>query len=118
MPLTINTRTYTADTQANNAWIYRDSASTAAHPSGLKLGRTPPKAVAGFAGQSKSECKFTKTMAIGVAATPLPAIIRAESSIPVGMVDADLDILIADFRSYVASTAFADLVKTAKIYHA
>lgn len=116
MPLTINTRTYSADTQQNNAWFYRDSASTAALPSMLRIARTPPKATPTFNGQAKSECKFTKQTT--VADKPLPAIIQAGSSIPVGMPDAEVDVLVADFRSFVASTAFVDLVKSAKIYHA
>lgn len=116
MPITINTRTYSADTQVNNAWIYRDSASTAALPSSLRIARTAPVATASFPGQSKSECKFTKMMMVGL--KPLPALIRAESSIPVGMLPADQDVLIADFRAFVASAAFVDLVKDAKIYHA
>ena len=116
MPLTVNTRTYTADQQNNNAWSYRDSASTAALPSALRIGRTPPKASGMFPGQSKTDAKFNKTVVVNT--LPLPAIIRAESSTPVGMPDAELDVLIADFRSFVASTAFVDLVKGGKIYHA
>lgn len=116
MPLTINTRTYTADTPANNAWYYRDSATSAALPSVLRIARTTPKASGNFPGQAKSEVKFSKQTIVGE--LPLPAIIRAESSIPVGMSDAEQDVLIADFRSFVASTAFVDLIKAAKIYHA
>lgn len=115
MPLTINTRSYTADTQATNAWIYRDANATAAQPSTLKLGRTPAKPTSDFAGVTKAEAKVSKTPMVGGKA--LPALIRAESSVPVGTLDADVDLMIADFRSFVAGAAFADLIKKGSIYY-
>lgn len=116
MSLTINTRTYSADTPANNAWIYRDANATAARPSTLRMARTPPKPTPTFQGQSKTEVKLAKTVEVNLMS--LPALIRAESSVPVGMAGAELDTLIADFRSIVASPAFVSLVKDGTIYHA
>lgn len=116
MPLVINTRSYTADTQVNNSWMYRDPASTAGLPSTLRIARTAPVATPSFPGQAKGEAKFTKMFMVNL--KPLPALIRAESSIPVGLTAAEQDVLIADFRSFVASSAFVDLVKEGKIYHA
>lgn len=116
MPLTINTRAYTVDTVAAQAVTYRDPSATALLPSTFRLARTDPKPTANFPGVSKTEAKVTKRVAVN--GVTWPALLYVGSSTPAGMADADLDLLIADFRSYVASTAFVDLIKGGKIYHA
>lgn len=116
MPLTINTRSYTIDdASSKNSVIYRDPQATAAQPSIAKLGRIEAKRTPTFNGVTKAEAKVSKTPLISD--VPVPALLRAEGSVPVGMDDVELDLLIADFRSLVASAAFVDLVKGGKIYH-
>lgn len=116
MPLTINTRSYTVDTPSASAVLYRDPSSTFQAPSTAKLGRINAKPNGQSAGNTKSEAKVSRSPLVG--GRYVPALIRADSSVPVGMLDADLDLMIADFRSLVASTAFVDLIKGGKIYHA
>lgn len=116
MPLSINTRSYTVDTPSANSVIYRDPNATFQAPSTAKLGRINAKPNGDYAGNTKSEAKVARTPLVG--GRYVPALIRAESSVPVGTPDADLDLMIADFRSLVASTAFVDLVKNGKIYYA
>lgn len=116
MPLIINTRSYTVDNVAAQAVTYRDPSATALLPSSFRLARTDPKPTANFPGVSKAEAKVTKRVAVNGATWP--ALLYTGSSIPAGIEEADLDLLIADYRSYVASTAFAELIKGGKIYHA
>lgn len=116
MPLVINTRSYTIDQTANNAVVYRDPNATAQKPSTSKLGRTAAKPSGLSAGSTKAEAKVSRVT--DVSGKFLPALIRADASVPVGMSDVDLDLMIADFRSLVASAAFVDLVKGGKIYYA
>lgn len=116
MPLVINTRSYTVDTPSASSVIYRDPNATFQAPSTAKLGRIAAKPSGDYAGNTKSEAKVSRTPL--VAGKYLPALIRADSSVPVGTADADVDLMIADFRSLVASTAFVDLIKGGKIYYA
>lgn len=114
MALVVNTRSYTIDSVAAQAVTYRDPSSTALLPSVLRLARTDPKPTANFPGVSKAEVKISKRATVGAATWP--ALIRAESSIPAGISATEHDLLIADFRSFVASTAFANLMKDGVIY--
>lgn len=116
MPLVVNTRSFTVDNIAAQAVTYRDPSATALLPASLKLARTDPKPTTSFPGVSKTEAKISKKAV--VASVAWPALIRMETSIPAGMADVDLDLLIADFRSFTASTAFAALVKQGTIYYA
>lgn len=116
MALTINTRTYTIDDASSKGSVtYRDPSSTAGLPSTALLGRTDPVPTATFNGTSKGEFRLNKMTAVGERNWPL--VLRFSSSIPVGSDDAAQDLIIADFRSFVASTAFVDLVKGGKVYH-
>lgn len=116
MPLTINTRVYTIDDASNKgSVIYRDPSATAALPSIALLGRTDPVPNASFNGVSKGEFRLNKMTAVGEKNWPL--VLRASSSFPVGADDAAVDLSIADFRAFVASQAFVDLVKGGKVYH-
>lgn len=116
MPLVINTRNFAVDSVAAQAVTYRDPSATALLPAVARLARTDPKPTANFPGVSKTEAKISKKVMIGAASWPL--LLRLDASIPAGTADADLDLLIADFRSLVASTAFASLVKGGTIYYA
>lgn len=116
MALVINTRSYTIDDASSKGSVtYRDPSSTAALPSTAILGRTDPVPTASFNGVSKGEFRLNKMTAVGERNWPL--VLRASSSIPVGSNDAATDLLIADFRAFIASTAFVDLVKGGKVYH-
>lgn len=116
MALVINTRSYTIDDASSKGSVtYRDPSSTAGLPSTAILGRTDPVPTASFNGVSKGEFRLNKMTAVGERNWPL--VLRASSSIPVGSDDAAIDLLIADFRSFVMSANFVDLVKGGKIYH-
>lgn len=116
MPLTINTRNYTVDDASTKGTVvYRDPSSTAALPSTSILSRTDPVPTAVFAGVSKGEFRLNKMTAVGDRSWPL--VIRCSSSFPVGAAEAAIDLEIADFRSFVASAAFVDLVKGGKVFY-
>lgn len=116
MSLTINTRVFTIDDASSKGTvIYRDPSATAALPSTVLLGRADPVPNASFNGVSKGEFRLNRMTAVGEKNWPL--VLRASSSFPVGANEAAVDLGIADFRSFVASQAFEDLVKGGKIYH-
>lgn len=118
MPLTINARAYTiADTSQKGAVGYDDPSSTSVAPSRFRLAKTDPKPTNTFKGVARGEAKFTKSVDVG-AGVMAPAIMLCDRSIPVGTSQAAVDLLVADFRSFVASTAFADWVNSGRIYHA
>lgn len=117
MALPINTRSYTVDdTSTKGRVIYRDPSSTAGLPSTALLARVDPMPTGTFNGVSKADFRLDKVTTVNEKNWPL--IIRLSSSLPVGTPDADSDLIIADFRAFVASAAFVDLVKGGKIYHA
>lgn len=116
MPLTINTVTYAIDNPTANAVVYRHPSSTLTHKRTLKLGRTDAKPTATNPGVTRAEGKVTAYVDAGSRIDPL--IIGFTSSTPVMSNVADVDAAIAEFRAFVVSTVFVDLIKGGSIYHA
>lgn len=112
MALSINTKAYTADSYAINSVGYAGPANTMSIKDYVKLYRQAPVAVANFSGVARTEAKLTRTLALtGAATTSHDGIMRVLTSIPVGASATDIDAFCADMGSWIASTAFKDLLK-------
>lgn len=112
MSLTVNAKTYTANSFQKDIVIYSGPLKTVSVMDDLKLGRTAPKPVTGFSGVGRVTSKNTRTLTLTGAQTPKgEAIIEVNVSVPVGAADADVDALLNDYGSHVASAAFKTLVK-------
>lgn len=117
MPITINTKTWNLDKAEPDAQQLSGPSNTFAKKEVVRFARTMPKSTKSDLGTARSELKTTHTMdrVVGSVTTPSDVILRAASSVPVGVSDADVDVAIADFRAFVASTHFVDLVKRGKV---
>lgn len=115
MAISINTKSYAQDKVESSAVVLAGPDNNFTMKELVRFARTNPKPVKDFAGVARSELKCTRTFVTNVATNARgDSILAANGSIPVGTSSADQDSLIADFRAWVASTHFADLVKSGK----
>lgn len=118
MSMTINTKTFTADSFGVNQVTYDGPAKTVTLKDDLSLKYTAPKPTSTYSGVARSASKLTRTGTLTGSLTPSgDSIIGVETSIPVGTAGADIDALVADFAAYAATSEFLALVKQGKISH-
>lgn len=111
MTITVNTRAYALDNSSGNAAVYTGPAHTFTTKDLLSLKRTAPKPNGDFAGVARAEAKISKTVNLtGVVQTKGEAIVSISVALPVGMAEADVDVLKADLASLAGTTNFKDLV--------
>lgn len=116
MSLTINTKTYTADSFQQNNVGYIGAAKTVSSSDDVVLKRTAPKATSTFSGVGRTEAKLTRTHALTGALTPsAPVIIQINVSVPVGTASADVDAALNDMGSFLSSASFKTHVKAQQI---
>jgi hypothetical protein len=116
MSLTINAKTYTADSFDTNQVGYIGPLKTASIKDDTKLIRTAAKPAASFSGVSRTTAKLTRTLALTGALSPTgDAILDIGVSIPVGYTAADVDSMLNDMGAFLASADFKTHVKTQKI---
>lgn len=116
MSLTINAKTFTADSFQQNIVGYNGPAHTISVKDDVVLKRTAPKATAIFSGVSRSEGKLTRTLTLTGALTPTgEGIISISASIPVGAAGADIDSMCNDMGAYLSSASYKLLVKSGQI---
>lgn len=116
MPMTFNTKTYTADSYGTNAVSYIGPGKTVSVEDMLRLARMSAKATAVYSGNSRVEVKLTRTHTLTGALTPTGnSIFRIEASLPVGIPSADVTALKADMAAYVAGADFGTLLTAQKI---
>jgi hypothetical protein len=112
MSLTINAKTFTADSLAASAVNYAGPAKTLSLKDDLRLARTAAKPTAVFSGVARVQAKLSRTLALTGALTPThEGILDLGGSIPVGAASADIDSLINDFAAWVAHASFKTLCK-------
>lgn len=116
MPLTINTRAFSFDGIGNNQVTYRDPSATASSPSTCRLTRIDPIPQGSFPGVTKTDARLSRRCIVGEA--NWPAVVFAGSSIPANATPEFRALLLADFRSLVASAEFADMWNSGTIMHA
>lgn len=116
MSLTINAKTYTADSFGVNAVGYIGSLKTVSVKDDVSLKRTAPKPTAVFSGVGRTSAKLTRTLTLTGALTPASdALVDISVSVPVGFTGADVDALLNDMGSFLASASFKTHVKAQQI---
>jgi hypothetical protein len=116
MSLTINAKTYTADSFQSNLVGYIGPLKTVSVKDDTRLSRTAPKTTTTFSGVGRTTAKLTRTLTLTGAATLTgDAICEINVSVPVGYTAADVDTLLNDMGSFLASATFKSHVKQQQI---
>jgi hypothetical protein len=116
MSLSINAKTYTADSFSKDNVGYIGSGKTVSVKDDAKLLRTAPKPTATFSGVGRTTAKLTRTLTLTGALTPTgDAICEINVSAPVGYTAADIDTLLNDMGAFLASASFKTHVKSQQI---
>ncbi len=116
MSLTVNAKTYTADSYQKDAVGYIGSAKTVSVKDDIKLARTAPKPTDLFSGLGRTQAKLSRTFTLtGAKTTASDAILTVDIAVPVGYAGADVDALLNDMGAFVASAAFKTHVKSQQI---
>lgn len=112
MSLTINAKTFTADSFSANAIGYTGPAHTQSWKDYLRLGRVFAKLSALFSGVGRTSAKLTRTHTLtGALTTTGEAILEISTSIPVGTAPADIDALLNDMGAFLSGANYKTLVK-------
>jgi len=115
MPLTINTKTFTADSFGKDRIGYSGPDKTGSTKDDLSLARTAAKPTAVFSGVQRTSAKLVRTMTLTGALTPShDAIMELPVSVPIGASDVDVTAMVADFAGFVSSAEFLSHVLTQK----
>ena len=112
MSLTINAKTFSAESYTANAVNYAGPAHTLSLKDDLRLARTVPKPTSTFSGVGRTQSKLSRTLTLTGAQTPThEGIIDLSASMPVGAAAADIDSMVNDFAAWVAHASFKTLLK-------
>lgn len=116
MSLTINAKTYTADSFQQSIVGYIGSLKTVSIKDDVQLKRSAPKPTSLFSGVGKTQAKLTRTLTLTGALSPTgEAIVSIDVSVPVGTAGADVDSLLNDMGSFLSSASFKSHVKAQQI---
>lgn len=116
MSLTINAKTYTADSFQQNSVGYIGSTKTVSVKDDVVLKRTAPKSTEQFSGVGRTSAKLTRTLNLTGAKTPTgDCILDIQINVPVGYTAADVDACLNDMGSFLASASFKTHVKSQQI---
>lgn len=116
MSLTVNAKTYTADSFAASAIGYIGSLKTVSVKDDIALRRTQPKSTDTFSGVGRTSAKLTRTLTLtGAKTTSGDGIVEISVSVPVGFTSADVDSMLNDMGSFLASASFKTHVKSQQI---
>lgn len=116
MALTINAKSYSADSFQQNKVGYIGASKTVSVKDDVALMRTAPKASDVFSGVGRTTAKMSRTLTLTGAKTLTgDAICEISVSVPVGYTAADVDTLLNDMGSFLASASFKSHVKSQQI---
>jgi hypothetical protein len=116
MPLTINAKTYTADSFQKDSIGYIGTAKTVSVKDDVKLARTQPKPTDVFSGLGRTQAKMSRTLTLtGAKTTAGDAILTIDVAVPVGFAGADVDSLLNDMGAFLASASFKTHVKSQQV---
>jgi hypothetical protein len=116
MSLTVNSKTYAADSVGPNLVAYAGPAHTSSVKDKLSVGRTVAKPTPVFSGVVRSDGKLTRTLTLTGALSPTgEAILEIKTSIPVGAAGADIDVMLNDMGAFLASASYKTIVKNSAI---
>jgi len=116
MSLTVNAKTFTGDSYSSNAVSYVGPAHTLSLKDDIRLGRVAPKPTSVFSGVGRTAAKLSRTLTLTGALTPTgDAILEISVSVPVGAASADIDAVLNDMGSFLASATYKTHVKGLQI---
>lgn len=116
MSLSINAKTYTADSFASSSVGYIGTGKTVTVKDDVVLRRQSPKPTAVFSGVGRTYAKLTRTLTLTAALTPSSdAFVNIEVMIPVGAASADIDTLLNDMGAFLSSATFKTHVKAQQV---
>ena len=116
MALTINAKHFTADSFQKDAVGYIGTGKTVTVKDDVKLARTAPKPTALFSGLGRTSAKMTRTLTLTGALTPTgDVILEISVAVPVGAASGDIDTLLNDMGSFLASASFKTHVKSQQV---
>jgi hypothetical protein len=116
MTLTVNAKTYTADSIQKDAVGYAGPANTLSVKDILRMARVAAKPTPLFSGVARVEAKLTRTLTLTGALTPThDQILAIPISVPVGAASADIDAMLNDMGAFLASATFKTFVKSQTI---
>lgn len=116
MSLSINTKTYVADSIEKDAVTYAGPSNTVSVIDTVMLRRARPKPTATNSGVAKSFVKAMQTVPLTGALTPTSVIsANVDVAAPVGATDAAIDAFCTDLGAYIASASFKTQVKKQQI---
>lgn len=112
MSLTVNAKSYTADSYGNNVVGYVGPSHTVSVKDDLRVSRVLPKPTSVFSGVARQSFKLTRTHTLtGALSTSADSISEFSTSLPVGTPAADIDTICADLGAFIASAAFKTMLK-------
>lgn len=112
MSLSVNAKTYNADSVGPNLVGYAGPLHTSTVKDKLNLGRTNAKPTSLFSGVTRTDAKLTRTLTLTGALTPTgDGILDIRTSMPVGAAAADIDAFLDDLGAFLASATYKDFVK-------
>lgn len=112
MTLTVNAKTFTADSFQKDSVGYTGPAHTLTSKDYVRLSRVAAKPTATLSGVARTEAKLTRTLALtGALTSSHDAILAIPISIPVGAASADIDAMLNDMGALLSSAAFKTHVK-------
>lgn len=116
MSLTINAKTYTADSFQTDQVGYNGPNQTLTAKDKATMRRIMPKPTAVFSGVSRAYGRLTRTLALTGALTPTAdAYVSIEVMVPVGAASADIDTLLNDMGAFLASAQYKTHVKVPQV---
>lgn len=116
MSLTVNAKTYSADSFQQNTVGYIGTGKTVTTKDDIVLRRTGPKPTAVFSGVGRTSAKLTRTLTLTGVLTPTgDGIVDISVSTPAGAASADIDTLLNDMGAFLASASFKAHVKSQQI---
>lgn len=116
MALTINAKTYTADSFQKDSVGYIGTAKTVSVKDDVKLARTAPKPTEVFSGLGRTQAKMSRTLTLTGAKTATgDAILTIDVAVPVGFAGADVDTLLNDMGAFLSSASFKTHVKSQQV---
>lgn len=116
MSLTINAKTYTADAFQQNSVGYIGAAKTLSVKDDVNLSRQEPKSSSTFSGLARTTATLKRTLTLTGALTPTgEGSVSILVQVPVGAASADIDSLLNDFGSFLASASYKLHVKSRQI---
>lgn len=116
MSLSINAKTYSANSFGSNSVDFNGPNKTASVKDNALMRFLPPKPTAVFSGVTRAYCNLTRTLTLTGALTPTGDMaVKIEVMVPVGAASADIDTALNDMGAFLASATYKTHVKTPQI---